>query len=245
MFKSVIVCTLSLTLATCSSDGTDPTWELYQIFEDEWEFRLQEDPLFATSVGVHDFNDRLPEVNEAAQKRRTRFLEQLLTRLDGIDRSRLAPQDLINLDIFGIQLDSRIASFRYRSHLIPILADSGFHTSFARLPENVPLAAVRDYENYISRMEALPRYMGEHIELMREGLRTGFTQPRIILEGYEGSIQSQIVGDPSESVFYAPFQHFPPAVSEGEYERLREAGKRAILESVVPALRGIPRVHGQ
>ncbi len=235
MFKSVIVCTLSLSLAACSSDGADPTRELHQIFEDEWAFRLQEDPLFATSVGVHDFNDRLPEVNEEAEQRRTDFLEQLLARLDAIDPSRLAFKDQINLDIFRIQLDSRIASSRYRSHLIPILADRGFHTRFARLAENVPLATVRDYENYIARMQAFPGYVGEHIELMREGLRTGFTQPQVILEGYEVSIQSQIVENPQESVFYAPFQHFPTAVPKDQYERLRDSGKQAIRESIVPA----------
>ena len=85
MFEKVIACVLFLSLAGCGSDGAEPTRELHQIFEDEWEFRLQEDPLFATSVGVHDFNDRLPEVNEAAQQRRARFQEELLARLDGID----------------------------------------------------------------------------------------------------------------------------------------------------------------
>ena len=236
MFKNIIVCVVLLSLAGCAGES-DPTRELHQIFEDEWEFRLQEDPLFATSVGVHDFNDRLPEVNEAAQQRRARFQEELLARLDGIDLDRLSREDQINLDIFRIQLDSRIASFRYRSHLIPILADSGFHTSFARLPEDVPLGTVRDYENYISRMQAFPLYMGEHIELMGEGLRTGFTQPQVILEGYEGSIQAQVVEDPTASVFYAPFQNFPSAVPEDQRERLRESGKRAIREAIVPAYR--------
>ena len=235
MFKSVVVCTLSLSLAACSSDGADPARELHQIFEDEWAFRLREDPLFATSVGVHDFNDRLPEVSEEAEQRRVRFQEGLLARLDRIGRDRLGRKDLVDLDIFRIQLDSRIASFHYRSHLIPILADSGFHTIFARLSENVPLATVEDYENYISRMQAFPRYMGEHIELMREGLRTGFTQPQVILEGYEGSIQTQVVENPEESVFYAPFQSFPTTVPEAQHERLRKEGERAIRQSVVPA----------
>ena len=237
MFKKVTVCVVFLSLAACCSDATDPTRELHQIFEDEWALRLREDPLFATSVGVHDFNDRLPDVSEAAEQRRTRFLEQLLARLDNIDRGRLSREDQINLDIFRIQLDSRIASFRYRSYLIPILADSGFHTSFARLPENVPLGTVRDYENYISRMQAFPLYMRKNIKLMREGLRTGFTQPQVILEGYAGSIQAHVVEDPTASVFYAPFQDFPIAVPEDQQKRLREAGKRAIRESIVPAYR--------
>ncbi len=237
MFERVIVCLVLLSLAACSSDLADPARELHRIFEDEWEFRLGEDPLFATSVGIHDFNDRLPEVSEAAEQRRARFLERLQVRLDQIDRGRLSREDQINLDIFRIQLDSRITSFRHRSHLIPILADSGFHTSFARLPENVPLQTVQDYENYVSRLEAFPSYMGGHIELMQEGLETGFTQPQVVLEGYEGSIQAHVVEDPTTSVFFVPFQDFPAAVRHDQQERLREAGERAVRESIVPAYR--------
>ena len=235
MFKCVIVCTLSLCLVGCNSDGADPTRELHQIFEDEWAFRLQEDPLFATSVGVHDFNDRLPQVSEEAEQRRARFRRELLGRVGGIDRDQLCPKDQVNLDIFSVQIQSKIASFGYRSHLIPILADSGFHTRFARLSENMPLVTVRDFENYISRMQAFPLYMKEHIELMREGLRTGLTQPQVILEGYEGPIQAQVVENPEESVFYAPFQNLPPAVPKAQYERLRNLGKQAIRGSIVPA----------
>ncbi len=237
MFERVIVCLVLLSLAACSSDTVDPARELHRIFQDEWEFRLGEDPLFATSVGVHDFNDRLPEVSEAAEQRRARFLERLQVRLDQIDRGRLSREDQINLDIFRIQLDSRITSFRHRSHLIPILADSGFHTNFARLPENVPLRTVQDYENYVSRLESFPSYMGGHIALMQEGLETGFTQPQVVLEGYEGSIQAHVVEDPTTSVFFVPFQDFPTAVRDDQQERLREAGERAVRESIVPAYR--------
>ena len=234
MFKKVTVCVVFLSLAACGSDAADSTHTLHQIFEEEWEFRLQENPLFATSVGVHDFNDRLPQVNEQAERLRARFREQLLARIGRIDRDRLSREDQINLDIFRIQLADRIAGFRYRSHLVPILADSGFHSSFARLPENVPLATVQDYENYILRMRAFHHYTREHIELMREGLRSGFTQPKVILDGYEGSIQAHVVEHPAESVFFAPFQSFPIAVPADQQERLREAGKRAIRESIVP-----------
>ena len=164
-----------------------------------------------------------------------RFRQELLGRVGGIDRDQLCPEDQVNLDIFSVQIQSKIASFGYRSHLIPILADSGFHTRFARLSENMPLVTVRDFENYISRMQAFPLYMKEHIELMREGLRTGLTQPQVILEGYEGPIQAQVVENPEESVFYAPFQNLPTAVPKAQYERLRNLGKQAIRGSIVPA----------
>ncbi len=237
MLNKVTFYALLLSLAGCSSDGAGPAGELHRLFEEEWEFRLREDPLFATFAGVHDFNDRLTDVSRTAHQRRAAYLEKLLERLIRIDRDRLSRQDRISYDVFRLQLENRIADFHYRTYLIPILADGGFHTDFARLPENVPLVTVQDYENYILRLQAFRHYAGQHIELMREGLQTGFTQPQIILEGYEGSIRAQVREDPAESVFYEPFRAFPATVPENQHERLRASGKGAIRESIVPAYR--------
>ena len=184
MLNKVTFYALLLSLAGCSSDGAGPAGELHRLFEEEWEFRLREDPLFATFAGVHDFNDRLTDVSRTAHQRRAAYLEKLLERLIRIDRDRLSRQDRISYDVFRLQLENRIADFHYRTYLIPILADGGFHTDFARLPENVPLVTVQDYENYILRLQAFRHYAGQHIELMREGLQTGFTQPQVILEGW-------------------------------------------------------------
>jgi uncharacterized protein (DUF885 family) len=72
---------------------------------------------------------------------------------------------------------------------------------------------------------------------MREGLRTGFTQPQVILKGYDGSISAHVVDDVEQSVFMKPFARFPVGVPEAERDRLREAGRAAVRDGVVPAYR--------
>ena len=81
---------------------------------------------------------------------------------------------------------------------MPFNADSGFHSGFSRLPEEMPLATVKDYENYISRLRAWPRYVGEQIELMRMGLQRGMTVPRATLNGYDKTITAHVVDDSGE-----------------------------------------------
>ena len=91
----------------------------------------------------------------------------------------------------------------------PFNADSGFHTAFARLPFNVPLATTSDYDNYIARMRDWPRYVGEQIVLMTGGISRGFTQPRAILAGYEGSMDAQVVDDPGRRDHRNPLRAEP------------------------------------
>jgi uncharacterized protein (DUF885 family) len=207
---------------------------LHALFEREWEIRLRENPLFATSVGRHEYNHRLPEVSLEDLQRRDGIWRQILAEADSFDPALLSPEDRVNLAIFRGQLAERIESFRFGGHQIPITSDSGFHTGFAQLPTRVPLASTRDYENYIARLRAYPRYVEQHVAHMRSGLARGMTMPRVVLQEFDVTIASHVVEDPAASVFWAPFERFPPGVPERDRERLRRAGREAIVEAVVP-----------
>jgi len=63
--------------------------QLRALFEEEWEFRLREDPIFATYCGDHRYNDRLPVPGEAEESRRNTHLLSFQARLQQIDRSAL------------------------------------------------------------------------------------------------------------------------------------------------------------
>jgi uncharacterized protein (DUF885 family) len=231
---------LSFGLAAADSDS-DASVRLHELFDREWEWRLEQNPLLATDVGRHEWNDRLPSVSAEDQARRLEATRGFLADLDGIDREALSTEDRVSYDIFRAQLDERTSEHDFGDWQIPINADSGFHIGMARLPDEVPLRTVGDYENYIARLRALPGYFGQHIDNMRIGLTRGMTLPGVVLEGYEVTIASHVVDDPTQSVFWAPFESFPTGVPEGERERLRRAGRAAVMEGAVPAYRSFLR----
>lgn len=211
--------------------------ELHQLFAAAWDFQMHESPTWATQVGDHRFNDRLGGVTAADQVRRAERRREFLERLRQIDYGSLSRQDQISYSIFERQQEEALEDHRLLGWLIPITNREGFHTSFPQLPERVPLASVRDYENYIARLRDFRRYAGEHVELMRRGLREGRTLPRVVLTGVGETLRPHIVANPEESLLFAPFRNFPDAVPTGERARLTEAGRAAIRDSVVPAYR--------
>jgi uncharacterized protein (DUF885 family) len=239
---SIVVCALFISLLCFNQReihaAVQPEEEsLEKIFADEWKFRLESDPLFATSVGYNAYNDRLPSVTQADFDERRKFYSVILNRLQKIDRSALDRKNQISYDLFKTQIEDFLSELEFRSYLIPLNADSGFHTEFASLPRSVPLFTVKDYENYIARLRAFPKYVGQNIAFMREGLRTGMTLPAVVLQGFEVTVSSHIVDDPAKSIFYKPFASFPNSVPESERQRLREAGVNAIREGVVTGYR--------
>jgi uncharacterized protein (DUF885 family) len=232
MKRHLVLGVLLLGATAPPAAAAEPDPALAALIQEAWELRLREDPLFATSAGDHRYNDRLPSVAPADRERRAALTHGLLEKLRRLDRARLAAPDRINYDMLVRALDHELQEHAFGVHRIPINADSGFHTGFGDLPGRVPLASVKDYENYAARLRAFAPHVQQQIDNMREGLRTGFTQPQVVLEGYDATIRAHVVDDPEQSVFFAPFRSFPAAVPEAERTRLREAGRAAAGQAV-------------
>jgi len=233
--RALLLAAFCLSWMACSKPSD--TGRLHSLFDREWEWRLRDDPEFATTVGDHRFDDLLTDVSLAAEARRARETGEFLRELEAIPRAALPPGEQDNYDIFATQLRERMESFRLGEHLMPVNADSGFHSGFALLPQRSPRGTVPDFEHYIARLRAFPRAVDDRIEAMREGLTRGMTPPRVTLDGIEATIAIHLVDDPEKSALWELFTKIPAAIPAAEKERLQAAGREAIMQAVVPAYR--------
>ncbi len=245
MKKLLLVMLLPVLLAAKPSGGEPDAQQsaqaLHNLFAKEWHIRLAEFPEFATYVGVHDFNDRLTDVSVAAHKRRALMWLDILDELEAIDREALSREDQINYSLFERQLRDALAGFEFGAWQIPMNADSGFYTAFARLPSAMPMRTVEDYENYVARLTAWSGHVAQQIENMRIGLERGMTLPRVTLAGIPATIKSQLVSLAEDSVLYAPFADLPAHFEPATRRALTEAGVKAINESVLPGYEALLR----
>lgn len=208
---------------------------LTTIQNDYWEFRLREFPMLATSTGDSRYNDQLGKVSVADCERRNRAYQELLTRLEAIAPKSLSEAEQVNHSILQRHLHDTIAEYKFGDHLMPVTQRSGFYLEFPELRRDAPLKNLRDYENYIARLNAFGEFTDGHIELMRAGVAVGKILPAVVLEGWEPGVDAQIVDDPSQSLLYEPFEKFPDNIDETQQENLRSSAQKAIAKSVVPA----------
>jgi len=232
--KHLLIAVAALAYAAPAAAQTASA-DLARLFADERAFVYREDPLSATSAGVHDYDDRLASVTPQTQARQARENETFLNRLRLIDRAQLSHQEQVSYDLFEFMIGQRVRFSRYDDWRLPFNSDSGFYSEILLINDAHTLRTVQDYENYIARLNDVRRYFREQIANMRIGLRDGFTLPREIIGGI-----SQVIGgfrfeNAEATNFYAPFATFPASVPESERVRLREAGRAAVTNSVIPA----------
>ena len=224
---------LSVSVAYAESDSE----AFKELYEKEWAFRLKEFPTLASRVGIHDYDDRLTHVSIEDQQRRYAFWKDIRSALEQISCACLDRTECINYRIFKRQMDNAIAEFEINGYLIPFNSDWGFYMAWSRLPQETDFLELKDYQNYLSRLSEIPVVMDEYIELMREGLRTGMTQPRIILDGRDKPIKTQLVERVDQSGFFSPFIELPATISNETRGELLKRADSVIGEGVIPAYR--------
>ncbi|HET7451796.1 MAG TPA: DUF885 domain-containing protein [Thermoanaerobaculia bacterium] len=235
MIRPTLAAVVLAAASASAAPPADPSARLHDLFDRNWKWRLEESPLFATSVGVHDYDDRLGDVSADNEARRAKTVEGYLSELKAIPRDRLSNDDRIDAEIFQSQLEQFVGSVRFKEYEIPLSADWGFHTSLTRLPEEMPFQTIHEYENYVSRLNAIPKYVDQEIGVMREGLAHGMTLPKVVLKGIDETMTAHVVKDAEKSVWWKPFTKFPSTFTPDEKTRLENAGRKAILGSAVPA----------
>jgi uncharacterized protein (DUF885 family) len=210
---------------------------LRALFAESWALALKEDPLFATSVGENRYNDRLPSFTHEDIERGHRTDLAYLDRLHAIDRAQLNDTDKVSYDLFERDLQDGITEYGFKTYRMGINAEGAFHTGFSQLPNEMPFATVKDYENYLARLRAFPTFGEQNTALLREGIVSGMTVPKIVLNGFTDGIKINIVEDAHKSVFWAPFDHFPKAIAAADRERLSKEAERVIHDDVIPVYR--------
>jgi len=156
---------------------------LRALLHEEWEYRLEKNPLFATHAGDHRYDDRLGTVSLAEREQDILRQKEFLNRLEHIDRAQLNGEDQIHYDVFQQEKRRGLGWYELKGDLMPVTQMGGFYSSFAQLPERLRFDPVKDYENYINRLREFQVYTAGHIELMREGVKQGMVLPRAVMDG--------------------------------------------------------------
>jgi uncharacterized protein (DUF885 family) len=214
---------------SCSkSKNVDASQQLKDIIASDENFKLydfEEHPL-----GLYD---------SILEKKDADFAKELLARLDSVAEKDLTETENISLALLRFTLQNRVDEFKYQMYLNPIQSDQGFHLNLNYRIK--PILNYSDAKKYLKTLNAIPKFTEQHLVLLKEGLKKGLSQPKIIFEGYESTYDEHIVDDYTESNFYAPFENLPDALSQDQKDSVLTAAKIAIEENVVPSFKKIKK----
>src|SRR5258708_22974703 len=168
---------------------------------------MRQSPEWASNLGDRRFNDRWSDNSMEAIARAEEHNQDLLGRLAKIDRASLPAGDRLNYDLFLKRAEKTRERHRFHEYLIPLNQRDGIQTT-SELAESLRFETVKDYEDWLARLNAFPVLMDQTIALMRQGIRERMVHPKVIIPRLPGETDKQIVDHPPQNPHYQPF---PPS----------------------------------
>jgi len=213
----------------------------------DWKRWMEQYPETATSVGFPGQNRRWTDDSKDGIAARIQHLHESLAELKSISRDALFLGEQLNYDLYretletaeeGLQYGDDPAPFRDvvpGNIWMPMTQMGGIQQGSASTLATTPHQTVADYEDILARLQALPRNVEQNLQLLQEGLKKGFTPPKLMLRDVPKQIAGLIPADPLASPLLQPFTEFPSGFPEAERARLIDSAKRIYKDAVAPA----------
>jgi uncharacterized protein (DUF885 family) len=164
-----------------------------------------------------------------------RYLEAVLA----LPRPSLAGEPQLTYDLFRRQRESAIESFTYPRELLPVNPFRSMPLQFAETGAGVDPYAIlsaKDYDNWQARADDYARWTLEAIANMREGMRRGYTLPRI-LAAETLPVLAALGADTPANVFYQALHSIPGTLADSERKRLSDGITAGVRDKILPAYR--------
>jgi uncharacterized protein (DUF885 family) len=208
---------------------------LAALLDEHWEHTLKHNPIFASILGDKRYNDQVGDFSQKAIDQGIEDSKAFLARFKAVETTGFPEQEALNRTLMVRDLENSIEDARFKNWQMPINQISGIHIEAPQLVSLLSFATVKDYDDYVARLNQLPRLFDETAVQMRKGMAEGMMPPKFLLEKAVAQTEGLAANAPEKSPFSAPLERFPEAVPEKDRARIREALLGAVRDRVLPA----------
>jgi uncharacterized protein (DUF885 family) len=198
-------------------------------------------PVTASEAGTRRWDSVI--ANDISEEYR-RGLEELCTRhraeVDRLDARSLSETDRLTHELFVHRMQQCTQDLKYPWHLVPVSQIGGWPHAFPTFGGGRgvhPFRTVRNYDDFLGRVDGFVAWVDTAIVNMRTGISRGITQPRSVILKLIPQLEAQIVDDPAASAFYEPIRRFPEHVDSDARARLEATYRTMIGQKIVPTYR--------
>src|SRR2546430_1363984 len=225
---------LSLT-AAAPADLESRRKAMKDLLADHWEYTLSHNPEFASILGDKRWNDKWTDFSQAEIEAGLAKTKEYLGRFESIDPTGFPDQEALTRTLLVRSFREQLEDARFKNWEIPVTQIYGVHIDAPQLVSLLSFETVKDYDDYVARLKALPALMDQTVVQMRKGMSEELMPAKFLLEKVVTQAQGIADKKPEDSPFAVPLAKIPATFSDADKARVREAILSAIRDSIAPA----------
>ncbi|MFN8341357.1 MAG: DUF885 domain-containing protein [Cyclobacteriaceae bacterium] len=237
-----------------SLPGKSAAVSVDSLFRAYYDFKKQINPIEATKAGYYDYDNQVANyVSKPYQQGLIRSYRQFLSEISTYDSTQLTEAQWLSLGVMKwdceIKLEGltdslvTIASPMYdmpNFQQMPLIQIQSLHLYFSTMAGGDgmhPFRTLRDYEDWLQRVEAFIPFLDTARTRMEEGIAGGIVLPKVLIERMIPQLDDFVNKPVQEHLFYGPVKRMPQEFSNEDRDRLTKAFADMVGHKVIPAYR--------
>jgi len=231
---------LSLILGVAHADAPSSDVEarraaLNSLITEQWDYTMRTSPEWASMIGDKRFNDKLSDFSQKFIDSDLKATADFLKRFEAVDTSGFPVQEQLNKELMVRQLRLTLDGARFKDWEMPLAQNSGIHIDAPQMVTMLSFESVKDYEDYIARLHALPRLFNETQIQMEKGVHDHLMPPQFLIPKIAKQCEDLANMKPADSPFAEPVKKIPDSFSAADKARLSKEILAAVQKDVLPA----------
>ena len=185
-----------------------------------WEAILELNPVTATVYGDERYDDRLDDPGPEGRAATRRLMERTLAEVEAIPADDLPTEERITRDMLRVVAELGIEEDDQHIHQLRVVDQmSGPQQTLPQLTSFQTADTPARLDAFLARIHAYRDYMAANTGILREGMASGLTAPRIVAERTIAQVE-RMLEVPIES---AIVPSMIKVASDADRERVRDA----------------------
>ncbi len=193
-----------------------------------WEATLALEPTIATVYGDPRYADRLPDPGPDGRAALRSLMERTAAEAEAIPIDGLPTEARITRDMLLVIAALHLEEDQQHLEQLRVVDQMGGPQQLLpQLTQFQPADTPERFEAFVARLHAYPTFMAANAQLLRDGLASGLTAPRIVTERTIAQIERMLAVPIDQAIVPSMVK----VASEADRERIREI----VRDVVVPA----------
>ena len=196
-------------------------------------------PLSATSAGDNRYNDLLPNTLTTDYRKQVKdFYEDYLKQLAAFDRNVLSENDKMSYDLLMYECNINLEGQKFKDYLMPISQTRFLTLNMAQLGSgtgNQPFKTVKDYDNWLSRLNGYLAWCDTAMVNMKKGITSGYVIPKALVKKVIIQLGNFDHGPAKDHLYYSAVKMMPADFSAEDKARIAKAYEEIIDNKIIPA----------
>ena len=217
-----------------TTEQPHPDQKKFKEFLDEnWQDSMEKSPLFASLLGDKRYDDKVSSNSIEDFFSEKEYESYVLEVLSQIDPNNLSEEDQLNYRLLKSDYEISLEGREYPGYYMRLNQRGGVQDYYL-YGNRLNFTDLQSYENWFERVKGYTQNVRNSLEINKEGLELGYTQPKLVTRGVSAQIGAMLERDLEDHPYFKIFKNVGDVASPEDALALQNEVKEYIQNVLNP-----------